>query len=163
MLFVLQMILYCLLFILPVKWAVKNDGLNCLYFYPKEYIEEAEKRGIADKAATMERGKRFMIPFCIVIFLAPVFIIAFWNHVTDFKTAYIQAYLLLLVMNWFDGIVLDRVWVGHSKIWIIKGMEGVPYIKPWKTVLIKRGAATVLYLLVALVLAGLVMLVGKIF
>ena len=82
---------------------------------------------------------------------------------TDFKTAYIQAYLLFLVMNWFDGIVLDRVWVGHSKIWIIKGMEEVPYIKPWKTVLIKRGAATVLYLVVALVLAGLVMLVGKVF
>lgn len=158
----IQMILYCLLFILPVKWAVKNDGLNCLYFYPKEYIEEAEKRGIADKVTTMERGKRFMIPFCIVIFIAPILIIAFWNHVTDFKTAYIQAYLLLLVMNWFDGIVLDRVWVGHSKIWVIKGMEGVSYIKSWKTVLTKRGAATVLYLLIALLIAGIVVLIGKI-
>ena len=159
---ILQMILYCLLFILPVKWAVKNDGLNCLYFYPKEYIEEAQRRGIADKDAVMERGKRFMIPFCIVIFMAPILIIAFWNHVTDFKTAYIQAYLLLVVMNWFDGIVLDRVWVGHSKIWIIKGMEGVPYIKSWKTVLTKRGAATVLYLLIALLIAGIVVLIGKI-
>lgn len=41
----LQNILYCLLFILMVR----NDGMNCVYFYPKEYIEEADKRGLIDK------------------------------------------------------------------------------------------------------------------
>ena len=162
MLLVLQMLLYCLLFIGLVKCAVKDNGLNVLYFYPKEYIEEAHKRGIADKDATMKKGKRFMTPFLIIIFVALILIIAIWNHVTDFKTAYIQAYLFLVVMNWFDGIVLDRVWVGHSKIWRIKGMEGVPYIKSWKTVLVKRTAAMVLYLVVALVIAGIVVLIGKI-
>ena len=74
----------------------------------------------------------------------------------------LQSYLFLVVMNWFDGIMLDRVWVGHSKIWEIKGMEGIPYIKPWKTVLTKRGLATILYLIIALVTAGIVVLVGKI-
>lgn len=103
-----------------------------------------------------------MTPFLIIIFVALILIIAFWNHVTDFKTAYIQAYLFLVVMNWFDGIVLDRVWVVHSKIWRIEGMEGVPYIKSWKTVLVKRTAAMVLYLVVALVIAGIVVLIGKI-
>ena len=67
-----------------------------------------------------------------------------------------------MVMNWFDSIVLDRVWVGHSKIWRIEGMEGVPYIKSWKTVLVKRTAGMVLYLVVALVIAGIVVLIGKI-
>lgn len=33
---------------------------------------------------------------------------------------------------------------------------------PWKTVLVKRGAATVLYLVVAFVVAGIVELLGKI-
>lgn len=33
MLFLLQNVLYCLMFILPVKCAVRNNGLNCLYFY----------------------------------------------------------------------------------------------------------------------------------
>lgn len=158
----LQNILYCLLFILLVKCAVRNNGLNCLYFYPKEYIEEAHKRGIADKDATMKKGKRFMIPFCIVIFVVLVMIIAIWNHVTDFKTAYLQAYLFLVVMNWFDGIVMDRLWVGHSKIWMIEGMEGVPYIKPWKLVITRRSLAMVLYLIIALVVAGIVVLIGRI-
>ena len=109
MLLLLQNVLYCLLFILLVKCAVRNNGMNCLYFYPKEYIEEAERRGLADKDAVMKRGKRFMIPFCIFIFVVLILIIALWNHVTDFKTAYLQAYLFLVVMNWFDGIVLDRI------------------------------------------------------
>lgn len=102
-----------------------------------------------------------MIPFCIFIFVALVMIIALWNHVTDFKMAYLQAYLFLVVMNWFDGIVMDRLWVGHSKIWKIEGMEGVPYVKPWKVVLVKRGLATVMYLVIALVVAGIVVLIGK--
>ena len=156
---VLQLVLYCLLFLLMVKCLARDNGLNCLYFYPKEYIAEAYRRGLADKDAIMKKGKLVMIPFCLIIFAVLVCIIAFWNHVTDFKTAYLQAYLFLVVMNWFDGIVLDRLWVAHGKLWVIPGMEGVPYIKPRKTVLVKRTAATVLYLLVALVVAGIVVLI----
>ena len=155
----LQIVLYCLLYLLLVKCAVRNSGRNCLYFYPKEYIAEAQRRGIADKDEVMKKGKRFMIPFCVIIFAVLVVIVAVWNRVTDFKTAFIQSYIFLVAMNWFDGIVIDRLWVGHSKIWAVEGMEGIAYVKPWKTVLVKRGAATVLYLIVALALAGIVVLV----
>ena len=161
MLFLLQLVLYCLLYILLVKCAVRDSGLHCLYFYPKEYIEEAHRRGIADKAAVMKSGKRFMISFCIIIFAAPILMISFWNRVTDLKTAYLQAALFLVVVNWFDALVIDRLWVGHSKIWRIKGMDGVPYVKPWKTILMKRSLATVMYLIVALAAAGIVVLIGK--
>lgn len=121
----LQIILFCLLYISMVKYAAGNSGLNCLYFYPEEYIEEAQKRGIADKEATMKKGKHFMIPFCVIILIALILIISVWNHVTDFKTAYIQAVIFLVIVNWFDGIVIDQLWVGHSKLWMIEGMEGV--------------------------------------
>ena len=120
----LQIILFCLLYISMVKYAAGNSGLNCLYFYPEEYIEEAQKRGIADKEATMKKGKHFMIPFCVIILIALILIISVWNHVTDFKTAYIQAVIFLVIVNWFDGIVIDQLWVGHSKLWMIEGMEG---------------------------------------
>ncbi len=162
MLFVLQNILYCGLYILLVKCAAKNSGLNCLYFYPDEYIEEAHKRKIADKEATMKKGKRFMIPFCIVICVALILIISVWNHVTDLKTAYIQAVLFLVVVNWFDGIVIDKLWVEHSKIWIIPGMEDVSYAKPWSYMLKRRTLGTIMYLVVALAIAGIVVLIGKI-
>ena len=108
----------------------------------------------------MKKGKRFMIPFCIIIFAAPVLIISVWNRVTDFKTAYLQAALFLVVVNWFDALAIDRLWVGHSKIWVVKGMEGVPYVKPWKDILIKRSLATVMYLILALPLAGIAVMIS---
>lgn len=155
----LQLCLYCLLFFL----LVKADGRNCLYFYPKEYIDEAAKRGLADPAATMAKGKRFMIPFCIFMLLALLAILVFWNRVTDFRTAYGQSVLLLVVMNWFDGLVIDGLWVRRSKIWRIAGMEGIPYAKPWKTILVRRSLGTVVYLVLALAIAGIVVLLGRIF
>lgn len=140
MLFCLQIALYCLLFFLLVKCAVKNDGRNCLYFYPTAYIDEAQRRGLAEHGDVMRRGKRFMIPF---------------------RAAYAQTAIFLVVMNWFDGIVIDRLWVGRSKIWRIEGMEGVPYVKPWKTVLIKRGLGTVLYLLLSPAFAAIALQLAK--
>ena len=162
MLLLLQIILYCLLYLALVKCAVRDSGRNCLYFYPQEFLDEAQKRGIADKAEEMRKGKRFMTIFCLVIFIALIAIIAGWNGVKDFNTACFEAYLFLVVMNWFDGLVIDLLWVGHSKIWRIEGMEGVPYVKPWRTVFTKRSAATALYLLVAAAVGGIVVLIGKI-
>ena len=159
----IQVILYCLLYILLVKCAVRDSGRNCLYFYPKEFLEEAQRREIADKDAVMQKGKGFMILFCIAIFVALLLIVFLWNRVTDFKTAYFQTALLLVVVNWFDGLVIDRLWVGHSKIWRIQGMEGVPYVKSWKTVLVKRSLGTVVYLILSLPVAGLAVLLGKLF
>ena len=161
MLLLFQLILYCLLFLALVKYAVKDSGRNCLYFYPDAYLDEAQKRGIANKDEELRKGKRFMTFFCLVIFAVLVAIIAGWNGVKDFKTASFETYLFLVAMNWFDGFVIDRLWVSRGKIWRIECMEGVPYVKPWKTVLIKRGAATVLYLFIAAAVAGLVVLLGK--
>ena len=162
MLLLLQLVLYCLLYLALVKCAVRNSGRNCLYFYPQEFLDEAQRRGIANKDEEMRKGKRFMTFFCLVIFAVLVAIIAGWNGVKDFHTACFEAYLFLVVMNWFDGLVIDLLWVGHSKIWRIEGMEGVPYVKPWRTVVIKRSAATALYLLVAAAIGGIVVLIGKI-
>ena len=158
----LQIALYCLLFFLLVKCAVKDSGRNCLYFYPKAYLDEAQRRGIANREAEMKKGRRFMAFFWIVMLLALLAIVGLWNRVSDFGTAYLQACLFLVVMNWFDGIVIDRLWVSKGRIWRVEGMEGVPYVKPWRDVLVRRGLATAIYLILALPIAGIALLMGKI-
>ena len=158
----LQIALYCLLFFLPVKCAVKDSGRNCLYFYPKAYLDEAQRRGIANREAEMKKGRRFMIFFCVVMLLALLAIVGLWNRVSDFGTACLQACFFLVAMNWFDGIVIDRLWVGRSRVWRVEGMEGVPYVKPWREVLVRRGLGTAIYLILALPIAGIALLIGKI-
>ncbi len=44
-------------------------------------------------------------------------------------------------MNWYDGIVIDKLWVVYSKLWLIEECADIPYVQTWKQVLIKRGIA----------------------
>ena len=68
-----------------------------------------------------------------------------------FRKAYVQALLFLEVMNWYDGICIDRLWVGHSRFWIIPGTEDIPFVQTWPQVLKKRGVLTVIWIVLAVI------------
>ena len=151
----LQLILFCGLFILMVRLSVIGGAVNALYFYPKAYQEIAYARGLADRADIRRRRARFMIPFLLVMLAALLLIVLAWDRPKDFGSAYALSLLFLEVMNWFDGIVIDRLWVGHSPLWRIRGMEGVPYVQSWAQVARKRGLLTVIFAALALIPAAL--------
>ena len=148
-------------------YVVGTDGEN-LASLPQDKMEKyaALSRAGQMRGARQRAQLPLFLPgrvfFCLVIFVVLIAVIAGWNGVKDFKTASFETYLFLVVVNWFDGFVIDLLWVGHSKIWRIEGMEGAPYGKPWRTVYTKRSAATALYLLVAAAVGGIVVLIGKI-
>ena len=84
-----------------------------------------------------------------------------WSALQEAVSSGVKDYHhLIQLVGAEEGV--DLLWVGHSKIWRIEGMEGVPYGKPWRTVYTKRSAATALYLLVAAAVGGIVVLIGKI-
>jgi len=156
---VLQLVLFCAMFTLMVKIAVGNNALNGLYFYPKPVQERALEIGLTDRETVAGKRKRFMIPFFVVMLIALVLIIGLWNGVNTFRTAYLQALFFLEVMNWYDGIVIDKLWVGHSSFWLLPGCEDIPYVQTWKQVLKKRGILTLIWIAGAAVAAGIVVLV----
>lgn len=145
-----------------VRLAVRKGAIDGLYFYPKAVQERAFEIGLSDRETMKRKRTGFMILFFAVMLIAILLIIAFWNNVKDFKTAYLQAYLFLFVMNWYDGIVIDKLWVGHSKFWVIKGMEGVPFVQTWKQVFKKRIYLTLIWIVGAAIVAALVLLIGVI-
>ena len=154
---ILQLILYCALFTLMVKLAVGNNAVNGLYFYPAPVRERVWALGLTDRETVARKRKRFMIPFFLVMLAALLVIIAVWNRVSGFWPAYGQALLFLEVMNWYDGIVIDRLWVGHSSFWILPGTEDLPFVQTWPQVLKKRGILTVIWISGAALVAGMVM------
>lgn len=156
---VLQLILFCGLFILMVKLGIGNNALNALYFYPKPVQERVYELGLTDRETVARKRKRFMIPFLLVLLCTLLLIIGLWNGIHDYWPAYWQALLFLEVMNWFDGIVIDRLWVGHSKLWVIPGTEGIPFVQTWKQILMKRGILTLIWVAGAAMVAGLVVLI----
>lgn len=56
-----------------------------------------------------------------------------------FAAAYWQALLFLEVMNVYDGVMIDKLWVGHSRFWVLPGLEDVPFVQTWRQVL-RHGA-----------------------
>lgn len=128
---VIQLVLYCFLLWLIVKVVVGNNAINGLYFYPKAFQECAISRGLIDRATVQKKRRNCMIALYVLLLVAPVLMIGVWNRVTDFWTAYGQGVLFLEVMNWFDGLVIDMLWVGHSKFWAIPKMEDMRYTQAW--------------------------------
>ena len=158
---ILQLILYCALFTLMVKYAVRGGAIDGLYFYPKSVQDRAIKIGLTDRDTMNRKRKRFMTLFYVVMLAALVLIIAFWNRVRDFQTAYLQALLFLEVMNVYDGIVIDKLWVGYSKFWLLPGCEDLPYIQTWAQVLKKRSVLALIWVAGAAIAALLVVMIGK--
>ena len=155
-----QLCLYCLLFTAMVRYSVRGGAINGLYFYPKAVQERAYEIGLTDRETVKKQCKRFMTLFYIVMLSALVLIIAVWNRVTDFKNAYLQALLFLEVMNIYDGVVIDKLWVGHSKFWILKGTEDIPFVQTWAQVVKKRSFLALIWVIGAAIVAGLAVLVS---
>ena len=145
-----------------VSYSVRGGAINGLYFYPKAVQERAYKIGLTDRETVKKQRKRFMTLFYIVMLTALVLIIAVWNRVSDFKNAYLQALLFLEIMNIYDGIVIDKLWVGHSKFWILKGTEDIPFVQTWTQVLKKRSFLAAIWVIGAAIVAGLVVLLAKV-
>ena len=155
---ILQLALYCALFTLMVKAGVGNSALNGLYFYPEPVRERVYELGLTERETVAKKRKRFMTAFFAVMAAALVLIIRIWNGIGSFRPAYLQALLFLEVMNWYDGIVIDRLWVGHSRFWVIPGTEDIPFVKPWPRILRERGILTVVWVAGAAVIAGIVVM-----
>ena len=155
---VLQLVLFCALFTLMVKIGVGNNALNGLYFYPKPVQEKVYELGLTDRETVTKKRKSFMIAFFAVMAVALVLIIRVWNGIQGFWAAYLQALIFLEIMNWYDGIVIDRLWVGHSGFWVIPGTDEIPFVQTWPQVLKKRGILTLICIAGAAMVAGIVVL-----
>ena len=155
---VLQHVLFCALFTLMVKIGVGNNALNGLYFYPKPVQKIVYELGLTDRETVAKKRKGFMIAFFAVMAAALILIIRVWNGIHSFWAAYLQALLFLEIMNWYDGIVIDRLWVGHSRFWVIPGTEEIPFVQTWPQVLKKRGILTLIWIAGAALIAGIVVL-----
>ena len=156
---ILQLFIYCLIFTLMVMNSVRGGAIDGLYFYPKAVQDRAIEIGLTTSETMNRKRKVFMTEFYIVMLVTLVLIIGLWNHISDFKTAYLYALLFLEVMNWYDGIVIDEVWVRYCKFWLLPGCEDRPYVQTIKQMLKKRLFLTLVWIIGAAIVAGIVTLI----
>lgn len=154
---------FCFLFTLMVKYAVRGGAIDGLFFYPKQVQDRAIEIGLTDRETMDRKRKAFMPLFFVVMTSALILIIAVINRVDDLKNAYLQSLLFLEVMSWYDGIVIDRIWVGYDRFWLLPKTEDLPYVQTWKQVLKKRSILSLIWIFGAGVAAVLILFLSGIF
>ncbi|MCM1398118.1 MAG: hypothetical protein NC225_01410 [Clostridium sp.] len=159
MVFVLQLFIYLVCFTVCIKLLVLNDPVRGIFFYPKQIQRRAFEMGLATEEEAKRRKRIFFTALVLEIVILPVLFIGCWSDISDFRTAFIRAVILLEAMNWYDGIVVDEIWVRFDRFWIIKGMEDMSHVKNLKFVLTERLIMTVVYIPVAALIAKLAVII----
>lgn len=155
MIFAIQLFLYLVFFTVCIKLLVLNDPLRGIFFYPRQIQRRAFEMGLAKEEEARKRKRIFFTVLILGIAILPVVFIKCWSGISDFGTAFLRALIFLEVMNWYDGIAVDEIWVRFDKFWVIKGLEDMPHVKTWKFVLTERIVMTVIYIPVAAIIAKL--------
>ncbi|MCM1223442.1 MAG: hypothetical protein NC548_54235 [Lachnospiraceae bacterium] len=159
MLFVLQIFIYLIFFTACIKLLVLDNPVRGIFFYPKQIQQRAFEMGLTTEREAKRRKRVFFTALVLGIAILPVVFIGCWSGISDFKTAFFHAVVFLEVMNWYDGIVVDKIWVRFDRFWVIKGIEDVSHVKGWKFVLTERIVMTVVYIPVAAIIAGLAVII----
>ena len=160
MIFTIQILLYLAFFTLAIWLVVRNGPLGGLFFYPKPVQERVYELGLADRDTVSKSRKVCFSLLLIGCAVLPVLFIGLWSRVGDFKTAFWQALILLEIMNWYDGIVIDVLWAQHTKFWIIPEVKDLKIGKEWGFILKERLIMTVVYIPIATLLGWLATLLN---
>ena len=146
------------LLVLVCAVGIRKGAVGMVHLYDQKVQERCVTLGLTTK----EKIKRNALCFkalCIPVYLAYVLICVYAiNGAQTFWHGFWQCFVILSVMNLIDRFLIDGLWVGHTKAWVIPGTEDLmPYIskadkqKKWLSGTVGMGV-------ISLILAGIGML-----
>lgn len=123
--FLMEAVVLCVLFHLAIWVQVRQAPARRVYSYAPVFVQRYIELGkIPDKKnpGTLERVKKKW-PAAIVIGILLGVIVYFVNGSRSFLNGFLVSYGLWLVVDWYDAIVIDILWLCHSKMYILPGTE----------------------------------------
>ena len=123
--FLMEAVVLCALFHLAVWSQVRQEPAKRVYSYAPAFVQRYIELGkIPDKKnpSTLERVKKKW-PAAIVMGIVLGAIVYFVSGSRSFLNGFLVSYGLWLVVDWYDAIVIDILWLCHSKMYILPGTE----------------------------------------
>lgn len=162
MLFVIECIFACGIFSFMILPSLYKNPVNQIMSYPKEIRMRVESlpqyKGIIDKIEKRHLSIKIIFIFLIAIILA---VVAYFSGAKTFTSAFIHVFILFLVVNIYDLLVLDIGLFCHSKKTRIPGTEDMDkeYRNP-RHHIIGAGTGTIIGAVVALLSGGIIHVVS---
>lgn len=124
MLLLVECIILCFLFTIMVLPAQYKDPLKLIMSYPPAIIKRVEQlpeyQGMIKQREHSHIKKKL---FGVLLFVAVLSLVAYYSGCKDFWSAFVHVFVLFMVVNLYDLLILDWGIACHSKKLRIPGTE----------------------------------------
>ena len=139
--FILEILILWICYALYMAILVHKRGpIGGIFFYPKGMQERVIELGLI-MPEELKRRRRFAYVLLLAwMILIPSVMIVFVNGARSCWDCCWQYYVLFLSAEFFDWLVIDKIWVALSNWWLIPGTEDLndtwhsTKVKCWKMV-----------------------------
>ena len=126
-------IIFCLVFTIIAGGMTYLKPLSMINNYPPAIQDKVLEIGLITKEQKSKSKKIILKKIIALIIL--VFMIAFvvhkFNNANSFIDGFKYSYILWVIVNFWDALIIDCLWFCHSKRVIIKGTEGMKEYKDY--------------------------------
>lgn len=121
---IIETIILAVLFTAAVLLSSKNP-LDTVYDMPQPIIDRCLELGLIDetKKADSKETRLKKLAASLIMALVLALILYFVNGAQNFIQGFGVSYIIWLVIDWYDCIVIDWGWVCHSRRIIVPGTE----------------------------------------
>lgn len=117
------------LLVLVCGIGIRKGAVGMVHLYSAEVQEHCVSLGLTTRES-IRHWAILMKAVCLPAYTAYVLVCVYGiNQAQGFLAAFWQCFVILSVMNLVDRLLIDGLWVGHTKAWLIPGTEHLmPYI-----------------------------------
>ena len=125
MIFFVESIALCLIFTITVPAYGLRNPLSMIDSYPPAIAARAEELGLVSRGRKRRAPKVIVgkLAFCLIAAAGLATILRIFNGADTAQSGFVTSYLLWLVVDWYDALVVDCLWFCHSRRCVIPGTE----------------------------------------
>lgn len=109
--------------------GIRKGAIGMVHLYDSVVQERCISLGYTTRKQ-ININKILLKVFLIPAYLFYIFVCVYdINGAENYFQAFWQTFVILTIMNFIDRLIIDELWVGHTKCWIIPKTEDLmPYI-----------------------------------
>lgn len=150
-----------LILFLICAFGIRNGAVGLVHLYHEDVRDRVVELGLTTHEKINRNAKLFKLIGVSIYLIYVIVCVYAVNGTRGFLSGFWQALVILMIMNLTDRLIIDELWVMHTKAWIIPGTEDLmPYITA-QDKKIKWLIGTFGWAVIAAALAGIMCLILK--